>query len=97
MYFFFFFWREVACVRRSLNLQNVISNSKIDFLGFFFCWLQPGGFITKNVCFAYWASFILTESAKNYMLNISSGLVQPYLFEDFFISSFMVVWCTFIC
>ena len=63
--------------RRQLGmaLQNVISNAKIDFLGLWFsvlfCWLKPGGSITKNVCFAHnWASFILTESAKNHVLNM---------------------------
>ena len=42
----------------------------------FFSWLKPGGSIMKNgkltdqVCFVYRALFILTESAKNHVLNI---------------------------
>ena len=58
-----------------MALQNVTSNAKIVF--FFlgggilaFVLVSFSVEITKNVCFAYWASFILTESAKNYVLNI---------------------------
>ena len=42
----------------------------------FFCWLKPGGSISKNgklmdhVCFLYQALFILTKLAKNHVLNI---------------------------
>ena len=45
-------------------------------VAFFFCWWKPGGSIRKNgkltdqVCFVYWALFILTELAKNHVQKV---------------------------
>ena len=69
--------------------MHVIPYAKIDFLRFWlsivFCWKNPRWYIRKNdkltdhVCFTYRALFVLTESAKNHVLNTVNQTAVSYI------------------